>query len=367
MFVRVLVFSMLTFDVSMPLLLFAVTIASLVLSKRVEPKFKSTFEERELRTRDTVLLVALIAAAVTIVVFVPQMALVAVFLFSYCSLLFTFSYLFSGLTRRRAQTFFALIGVAGLAVAAVALLGVYGGGSLMLFGGWAALGLAVCAFVAVGYEQMRSDVKGRWYLAVFPPVLFLIVFFLFMYVPVPYLSLVLIDVFGVLFTILITLYLASLFTWKVTFVFAGLLTVMDIVLVLVTGFMVTAAEHVVGLGLPVLVSLPTIPIVITAHGIGFLSLGLGDFFFAGTLATQTYKKYGRRIAIISALTMTLSFGIFEVLLLSTTIFPAFPGTVMIIAGWLPVVAWKLLAERKAKNNVKNDVVVENSSLENKVG
>jgi hypothetical protein len=82
---------------------------------------------------------------------------------------------------------------------------------------------------------------------------------------------------------------------------------MDVILVLVTGFMLTAAEHVAGLNLPVLISLPTIPLVVTARGISFLSLGLGDFFFAGTLATQTYKKYGKRIAIISAVAMTLSF------------------------------------------------------------
>ena len=125
---------------------------------------------------------------------------------------------------------------------------------------------------------------------------------------------------------------------------------MDIILVLVTGVMVTAATHVAGLGLPVLISLPTIPLIMTTQGIRFLSLGLGDFFFAGTLATQTYKKYGRKTAVVSAFAMTVSFGVFEALLLSTD-FGAFPGTVMIILGWLPIVAWKMVSERKAKNNV----------------
>jgi hypothetical protein len=171
-----------------------------------------------------------------------------------------------------------------------------------------------------------------------------------MYEPVPLFSLVLLDVCGALFAVLITLYLASLFTWKVTFVFAALLTVMDIILVLVTGFMVQAAEHVAGLGLPVLISLPIVPLVFTAQGVSYLSLGLGDFFFAGTLATQTYKKYGKKIALISAVTMTLSFAVFEALLLSTE-FGAFPGTVMIIVGWLPIVTWKLLVERKNKSKV----------------
>jgi hypothetical protein len=347
-----MVHGMLTFDVSMPLMLFAVTLVGLLLSKRVEPKLKTSFEEREFRTRDAIAFVAMITVAVSVVVFVPQMALVAVFLFSYCALLFTFSYLFSSLSKRRAQLFFLGIGLAGLAAGAVAVLNVYGDGMVMSYGGWAALVLAAFAFIAIFYEQPRKEVKSRWYLAVFPPVLFLIVFFLFMYETVPLLSFILLDVSGVLFAVLITLYLASLFTWRVTFIFAALLTVMDIILVLFTGVMVTAATHVAGLGLPVLVSLPTIPLIMTTEGVRFLSLGLGDFFFAGTLATQTYKKFGRKTAVVSAVAMTLSFGVFEALLLSTE-FRAFPGTVMIIVGWLPVAAWKLVSERKTKIAVTN--------------
>ena len=342
--------AMLTFDLSMPLLLFGVTLASLLLSKRTEPKLKNTFEEREFKTRDIILLVVLIAVAVSIVVFIPQMALVAVFLFSYSTLLFTFSFLFSRLPKVKAQLFFLLIGLGALAAGIVALLRVYGDGWVMFYGGLAALVLAALSFAAMAYEQVKPIVKSRLYLGAFPPALFLIVFFLFMQQQNSLLSLVLVDVSGVLFAVLITLYLASLFTWKITFIFAALLTVMDIILVLVTGFMVTAATTVSGLGLPVLVYLPTIPLIVTSKGISFLSLGLGDFFFAGTLATQTYKRYGRRIALISATTMALSFGVFEAWLLSTS-FSAFPGTVMIIIGWLPVIAWKLISERKTKSNV----------------
>src|SRR4030065_2282719 len=341
---------MLTFDVAMPIMLFSVTLTALLLSKRVEPKLKTTFEEREFKARDAVLFVVLIAVAVSVVVFLPQMALIAIFLFSYSSLLFTFSYLFSGMKRRNAQLFFVGIGLAGLASGAMALLSVYGDSSLMFYGGLAALGLATFAFIAILYEQIKADLKSRLYLAVFPPVLFLIVFFLYMYEPVPLLSLVLLDFSGALFAVLITIYLASLFTWKVTFIFAALLTVMDIILVLFTGVMVTAATHVAGVGLPVLISLPTIPLIMTTEGIRFLSLGVGDFFFAGTLATQTYKKYGRKTALFSAVAMTVSFAVFEAFLLSTE-FGAFPGTVMIIFGWLPVVAWKMVSERKTKNNV----------------
>ena len=343
---------MLTFDVSMPLMLFFVTLVALLLGKRVESKLKTTFEEREFRSRDAVLFVVLITVAVSIVVFVPQMALIAVFLFSYSALLFTFSFLFSNLKRRRAQVFFLLVGLIGLAAGAVAFLKVYG--VVTFYGGVAAFVLAACALVAILYEQFRkTEGRSRWYLGVFPPVLFLIVFFLFLYQPMGLLTLIVLDVSGVLFAVLITIYLSSLFTWKVTFIFAALLTVMDFVLVLVTGFMVRAAEQVAGLGLPVLIVLPVIPpIAVTGglFGLQALSLGLGDFFFAGTLATQTLKKYGWKTALVSAEAMTLSFAVFEAWLLSTD-FGAFPGTVMIIVGWLPVVGWKVLLERKRKQPV----------------
>ena len=343
---------MLTFDISMPLVLLGVTLAALLLSKRVEPKLKVTFEEREFKPRDAVLFVVLIAVAVSVVVFVPAMALVAVFLFSYCALLFTFSFLFfSKLTQRKAQMFFLGIALAALATGTVALLKVYGNTAMMFYGGLAALGLAAFSFVAILYEQLKADAKSRLHLALFPPLLFLIVFFLFMYDPVPLLSLVLVDTIGALFAVLITLYLTSLFTWKVTFLFATLLTAMDTVLVLVTGFMVQAATHVAGLGLPVLIQLPLLPPVVIAGALQYISLGLGDFFFAGTLATQTYKKFDKKTGIISAVAMTLSFGISEAILLSTNFGP-FPGTVMIIVGWLPVVAWKIVVERKTKSKAK---------------
>jgi hypothetical protein len=351
---------MLTFDVSMPFALLGVTVVSLLLSGRTEQKLKSAFEEREFKTRDAILFVVLITVAVSIVVFIPSYALLGVFLFSYSSLLFTFSLLFSSMSKRRAQGFFLGIGLGGLAAGLTALL--IGSGPFRYSLGWTSVGFAVFAFAAVLFEQFKPNVKMRWHLAVSAPILFLLVFFLFMYGKNTYLSLVLLDVTGAIFAVLITLYLASLFTWKVTFIFAALLTVMDIILVLVTGFMVTAAEHVAGIGLPVLITLPTIPLLATAGGIRFLSLGLGDFFFAGTLATQTYKKYGRKVALISAVTMTLSFAAFEAALLSTE-FGAFPGTLMIIVGWLPVVGWRLISEWKTKSNVS----IESKSLENKIG
>jgi hypothetical protein len=336
------------FDITMPLTLFAITVIAMFLNKRVEGKLKKTFEEREFRNRDAVLFVAMIVVAVTVIVFVPQFTILTLFLFSYSTLLFTFSYIFSGMSKRRTQIFSLGFGFASLAAGAVAVLSPSAvADRLMFYGGWALCGLAAFAFFAMVYEQTRAVARERLYLAVLPPALFVLLYFVYNGTNLwfPYL----LNVYALMFAVLIILYLGSLFSWRNVFIFAGFLTVLDIILVLVTGFMVTAAETVSGLGLPVLVSLPTLPWVITEEGIQYMSLGLGDFFFSGILATQTYKRFGKKTALLSAVTMCLSFAIFEAFLLSTD-FGAFPGTLMIICGWLPAVAWKLLAERKTKNN-----------------
>jgi len=332
---------MLSFDIAMPAALLVVTLVAMLLNKRIEGKLKTTFEEREFRRQDAILFVVMISVAVSVIVFVPQMAILALFLFSYSALLFMFSYIFSDIRKRRAQLFCLGFGLAALVAGTVALLD-----SLMFYGAVALFGLAAFAFVALVFEQKRSDTKQRWYLAVMPPALFVLLFLVYNETSLwfPFL----LDTYGVIFAVLIILYLGSLFTWKSALIFAGLLTVMDIILVLVTGIMVTAAQTVSGLGLPVLISLPTLPLIITERGIQFMSLGLGDFFFAGILATQTFRKFGKRTAVLSAIAMSVSFGIFEALLL-TYRFGAFPGTLMIICGWLPVVAWKLVAERKTKD------------------
>lgn len=334
------------FDITMPLTLFAITVAAMFLNKRVEGKLKKTFEEREFHNRDAFLFAAMVTVAVSVIVFVPEMAILTLFLFSYSTLLFTFSYIFSGMSKRRAQLFCLVFGVAGLATGTVAVLSPVAD-SLMFYGGWALCGLAAFAFFAMVYEQKRATARERWYSAVLPPALFVLLYFVYNGTNLwfPYL----LNVYALMFAVLITLYLGSMFSWKNVFIFAGILTLMDIILVLFTGVMVTAAKTVSGLGLPVLVSLPTVPWIITEEGIQYMSLGLGDFFFSGILATQTYKRFGKKTAVLSAVTICVSFGIFEAFLLSTN-FGAFPGTLMIICGWLPVIAWKLLAERKTKNN-----------------
>jgi hypothetical protein len=126
--------------------------------------------------------------------------------------------------------------------------------------------------------------------------------------------------------------------------------------------MVVAAQQFTGLGLPILVHLPNIPLIkvdFIPSFFGFLprGLGLGDFFFAGILALQTLKRFNKNVALLSIAAMTISFAIWEAFLPDILDFlepllqrqvGGFPGTLMIICGWAPVVAWKMLSERKQK-------------------
>jgi hypothetical protein len=203
----------------------------------------------------------------------------------------------------------------------------------------------------------------------------LFVFFNVVYDGTPVWAPVLLDVFALTFAVLIILYLGSLFTWKTAVVFAVLLTIVDIILVLGTGSMVVAAQQFTGLGLPVLVHLPNVPLVFSPEGIVlFRGLGLGDFFFAGILALQTSKKFGKQAGYAAVIAMTISFAVFEAFLpeILSLLEPllqreigGFPGTLMIILGWLPVIAWKILSERKQKQQdreidqkIGNDVLPE---------
>ena len=257
----------------------------MLLNLKTENKLKGVFEETEFRVRDAVLLVGLMVVMITLIVVVQQLSVILM-------VLFLFSY------------------------------------SLLLY--------------TFGYLLSNK----RWYVGVISPAVFILLYvflrdsFLWTY----YLS----NVYGLVFAILITLYLASLFNWKTTAVFGVLITGMDIVLVLVTKTMVQAANAAVSLSLPVLVSLPLVPLIRTGTGLLILSLGLGDFFFAGLLAIQTFKKYGKRLAIASVVGMTVSFSVFEAFILTFSI-GAFPGTLMIICGWVPFVLVKTLRNwRKTK-------------------
>lgn len=258
---------------------------SLYANQKTEGKLKENLmQERQMGVWDAALLVGVMSVMIYLIVFVREITyiLMVLYMFAYATLLFTFTYVFS---------------------------------------------------------------KRRWYIGILPPAIFILLYvFLAVLRDDPLWTLYLANVFGLIFAVLITLYLEGLFTWKTTAIFGVLITVMDIILVLVTRTMVEAAKVAVGLKLPVMVSLPLFPPA-AGLGVSMMSLGLGDFFFAGLLVIQTSKKYGKRFAIICAVAMTVSFFIFETALLNFWRIP-FAGTLMIICGWAPLVVWKQLTVRK---------------------
>jgi hypothetical protein len=354
-------------DIAMPIALFVTIIVAMLLNKRVEGKLVSTVEKKEFRTRDILLLVVFIVVMISVIAYtsvvnpggITSNILLVLFLSSYTMLLFTFAYVFSNTTRTRAQIVSAGFGIASLAFGLASLTAPLND-AYTIIRVVAFLVLAGFCFAITAYEQKKpaTQKKGRWYLAVLPAAIFLLLFILFNIVYdgsariwQPYLM----DVFGFTFAILIILYLSSLFNWKTVGIFAGLLTLIDIILVIGTGTMVTAAQQFTGLGLPVLVYLPNYPLIHNMEGlIQYRGLGLGDFFFAGILLVQTYKKFGQKTAFVAAAAMALAFGIWEAFL-SDILFAlepivgrdigGFPGTLMIISGWIPVVVVALLIQR----------------------
>jgi hypothetical protein len=329
------------FDVAMPLTLFWVTMVAMFLEEKVEGKLKGVFEERKFNVRDALLLIAAMSVTVSLVVFIPQMAIMIIFLFSYSMLLFIFTYLFSNFRKAEAKLFCIIFLVASFLAATISLFN-FGANSTVAYGALALFGLFGFAFIALLYEGSRVKTEERWYLAVLPPALFICLYIFFSRTRIwfPYL----LDLYGIVFAVLIILYIGSLFTWRTTLIFVGLLTVMDIILVLFTGTMVSAASHVESLRLPVLIYLPTVPEIVTNEGTLYMGLGLGDFFFAGLIGIQTLKKFGKSFAVSSAIAMSTAFFIFQVMMLNYGLI-AFPGTLMIICGWLPLIIWKIIWKR----------------------
>ncbi len=353
-------------DLAMPLALLAVVTVAMLLNKRIEGKLLATVEQKEFKTRDVFLLVGFMAIIISGLAYASfinpgalfEDVLLVFFLSSYTMLLFTISYVFSNLSKIRAQLFSIGFGVAATAAAIVCLLVPFQD-AYTIFRVAAFFGLAIFCFGVVVYEQNKLSLKQRWYVAAQPPAIFVLLFIFFNVIHNPGTAAAwspfLMDVFGLTFAILIILYLSSMFSWKTVGVFAVLLTLMDIFLVIVTPVMVGAAKNFTMLGLPVLVYLPNIPTIVSQQGgLLFRGLGLGDFFFAGVLAVQTYNKFGKKTAFIAAVAMALAFGIWEAFLgdILAWLNPivgrdigGFPGTLMIISGWAPIIAWKLLTQR----------------------
>jgi len=266
------------FDIVMPLTVFTITVVSLFLNQKTESRLKMTFEEKQFATRDVVLLVILMAIMVSFIALSIQYSFInpimILFLFSYSALLFIFTYIFS---------------------------------------------------------------NKRWYLAILPSVVFILLY-LFLKDTVLW-SYYLVNIYAAIFAVLVILYMGTLFTWKTTWIFTILITIADIILVFVTKSMVEYAEVGIGLKLPVAIALPIIPLIVTEQGMWWTMLGLGDFFFAGLLSIQIFKRDGKKTAILSAMAIAVAFFIFEIYSLNYQLQP-FPATLIIILGWLPLALWK---------------------------
>lgn len=252
------------FDISLSLTLLMIMMAILFLYTKYEGRIRSLLGGKELRLREVVLLVAIMGTMVTILVFIPGMAILMFFLGVYSLVLFLFAYL----------------------------------------------------------------VVPKWYLAILPPALF-VALYLF------YWNLILLNLFAAVFAIFVSVYLGSLFTWKTTAAFATLLTIMDVVQVFLTGFMVESAKKMQVLLLPIMIILPTFP------SEGQIGLGLGDIFLFGLLVIQTAQKYGRKFGLATITLITIVFLLLETILLNFA-FRYYPATVLIICGWLTALGAKYL-------------------------
>ncbi len=102
-------------DLAMPIALFLVVTVAMLLNKRIEGKLMATVEKKEFKTRDIILLVVFMAVIITVISYTSMISpgdifpniLLVLFLSSYTMLLFTFSYIFSNITKMTSTTTFA--------------------------------------------------------------------------------------------------------------------------------------------------------------------------------------------------------------------------------------------------------------------
>jgi hypothetical protein len=252
-------------DVFLPSVLFLVGVTVVFLYARLDKKVDRLLGGQELQLKHVILLVAAMGAMVTVLVFIPEQSILVLFSFAYVAILFLFTYL----------------------------------------------------------------MVPRWYLAVVPPILFILAFLYFW-------NIYLFNLFAIIFGVGISVYMGNIFTWKTTMGFVFLLTAIDIIQVLVTGFTVASAEKALELGLPIGVMLPAVPFVDT-----YTFLGLGDIFFLGLLGIQSTRKYGRKFGLASIATMAFVFFLFQTFMLNSTV-QNFPATVFVVSGWLAALAARYL-------------------------
>lgn len=183
--------------------------------------------------------------------------------------------------------------------------------------------LAAYSFLLFLFTYIAAE---KWYLAVVPPVAFLALY------SSSFWNVVALDFFALVFAVCISVYLSGLFSWKTVIAFAALITVMDVIQVMGTGYMGEAAGKFVELRLPVFVQVPLFPI--QHEEFTSILLGLGDIFLSGLLAIQTTQKFGRKAGFICAASIGLAFAVFEVAFFYSSFAAYFPATLVVVCGWL---------------------------------
>ncbi len=178
--------------------------------------------------------------------------------------------------------------------------------------------LAAYSFILFLFTYVAAD---KWYLALVTPSVFLVLYLFFW-------NLLLLNVFAILFAIMISVYMGGVFSWKTVLVFAGLLTVMDVVQVFLTEHMVEAAYKFLDLRLPVMIFVNTFPRE------GWFGLGLGDVFLAGLLSIQTMKRFDRKAGALSAISIGAAFFVYETIVFYYEYYGVFPATIVVLCGWL---------------------------------
>lgn len=244
-------------DFLLPLSLFVIVASSIFLYEKFEKKMRGVFEGKKLGMREVVFMVSSMGIMVTLVAFMPGYAIQILFVSAYAYMLLVFAYI----------------------------------------------------------------VLGKWFLAVFPPVIFMVIYLLVRNIYV-------VNILAAIFSIMVIIYLSPLFPWKITLAFAALLTVMDIIQVFWTGYMIESASKMIGLYLPVALILPTYP------SQKLMAIGIGDIFLSGLLSIQTALKYKRKVGLLSAAMISFTLFIFEFLVLNTPLkITGFPATLIVLLGW----------------------------------
>ncbi|MEM2920718.1 MAG: hypothetical protein QXF26_00185 [Candidatus Bathyarchaeia archaeon] len=261
------------FDIALPLSIICLAVLSLLLKDKYAHRFREALRGKEFKSKDAIILSAAIGVMVSLVAAVPSQALVILFLSAYSLLLFQFSYL----------------------------------------------------------------MRPKWPTSVLMPVLFLVLYFLFR--DSVYWNPLILDVFAAIFAVLVSTFLGITFSWGAAVAFAVAITAVDIFQVLYTGYMVMAFEKTIGLDLPVALIVPVVPLIPESDPLypalpyAFSGLGLGDLSLVGLLVTKTAEKYGRGLGLATALSMGISFFIFETLAMN---FGGgfYPATVFVVSGWI---------------------------------